>query len=189
MDVCINRRENIPSKLRTGYQHGNAGFSFLELLITLALISLSLSMTLPSFSQLSSQLSASTTLNQLKASIKYAKSEAVNRGVRVRLCASKDGQYCDPSGQWEHGWIVYLDIAGKSARTETDPILKIHGQTNHVTIRKNGRYLTVSLNATGQISLNRSFYICRISDRSPLFRLTLIHSGQLRVSNTDIACP
>ncbi|NKB64778.1 MAG: prepilin-type N-terminal cleavage/methylation domain-containing protein [Gammaproteobacteria bacterium] len=175
--------------LNSGFDNIDHGFSILELLLTLTLIGIALSMALPGFNHLTTELRASTSANLLKSSIKFARSEAITRRVSVRLCPSQNGRDCNLSNQWEKGWIVYLDLTGASARTTNDPILRVYGPTRRISIRKNGRYPTVSINTTGQISLNRSFYFCSLSDQVPLKRLTLIHSGQIRLSNTDISCP
>ena len=165
------------------------GFSILELLVVLSIIGISLSMALPGFEKLTTHVRATTSLNNLRTSIKYAQSEALKRHNPVRLCPSDDGHNCDASGHWENGWIVYVDNSGKSVRSDADPILKVFGPTKGVSIRKNGQYLTVTLNASGQVSLNRSFNFCQLETRFPLYRLVLIHSGQLRISAEDIHCP
>ena len=166
-----------------------SGFSLIELVLTGLISSALILMAVPKLSGFLTNINALTAVHHLRHDITFARSESMRRHRSVRLCASHDHVTCDPDGRWEKGWIVYLDLANQSTRTSADPILKVHHRVNRVQIRKNGRYLTVKINAKGQISLNRSFFVCEISNRIQRYKLTLVHSGQLRTSDTKMNCP
>ena len=164
------------------------GFSLLELFVVLVILSIIVSTAIPLFSEFARSTTAMASAHQLRQDVLFAKSEAIKRHRPIRLCASNDQVTCDPQGQWEKGWIIYEDQSNHAQRTLQDPILKIRHGYKHITITKNGRYLTVKLNRYGQISLNRSFFICT-KEGNIVYRLTLVHSGQLRLSKPQSTCP
>jgi len=165
------------------------GFSLIELFVVLIIISIIMLTVIPLFSGFTKSTAAMTAAHQLQQAILFAKAEAIKRHRLIRLCASDDQTTCDPNGQWQKGWIIYEDHSNNSSRTLQDPILKVHHGFDHISITKNGLYLTVKLNNYGQISLNRSFFICTIQDNQLAYKITLIHSGQLRLTRPETNCP
>ncbi|WP_341707783.1 GspH/FimT family pseudopilin [Halopseudomonas sp.] len=80
------------------------GFTLIELMVTITVAAVLLTIALPSFvnTTLNSKLRA--TANNLSAAAMLARSEAIKRNSATRLCASDNGTSC--SGAWEDGWIV-----------------------------------------------------------------------------------
>ncbi len=96
---------------RAGHRdrNGAGGITFVELLVTLAVVSILLAIGVPSFNDavLSSRLTGIA--NDLLASVQLARSEAVKRNVPVTLCRSSNGTSCATTGGWQQGWIVADD--------------------------------------------------------------------------------
>lgn len=78
------------------------GFSLIELMVTLAVAAILLSIGVPSFSALIENQRMTTTVNNLFAAINLTRAEALQRGVRVDLAPLKDKK-------WENGWAVFID--------------------------------------------------------------------------------
>jgi type IV fimbrial biogenesis protein FimT len=96
-----------------------AGFTLLELMTTLLVVSIVLSAGVPSYLSIVRNNRAATNANELVSALTIARSEAVRRSERVSICRSNDGATC--SGSWEDGWIVFLDDAATDTATPVDP--------------------------------------------------------------------
>lgn len=111
----------------------NTGFTLVELMITLFIISILLTVGLPSLRSYtqSNQLVAAS--NELLSALHIARSEAIRLNSRVSICESSNGTSCTTTGDWENGWIVFVDANGDRvgtgsvcAVTGTDCLLRVH---------------------------------------------------------------
>lgn len=90
---------------------GNKGYSLIELLISLTILSVLLAVSLPNFQD---TIESNVTNSQAKlfmTTLNLARSEAIKRGTNVGICPSNDGQDCD-AASWSTGWIVFVDVNG-----------------------------------------------------------------------------
>jgi type IV fimbrial biogenesis protein FimT len=87
------------------------GFTLVELLITIVVISVLLATGVPAFQDFikNNRLTAQT--NGFVSAIQLARSEAVKRGTNTIVCASSNGTSCsDNKNDWVKGWIVFSDL-------------------------------------------------------------------------------
>ena len=190
-----------------------SGFTLIELMITLLIVGILLSVGVPSLKTFmqSNQLVAST--NELISALHVARSEAIKLNTRVSICDSSDGATCDGTGDWSNGWIVFIDNDGNLAGTgavcaaaNTDCLLRVHDAftDNQLTVAgvdANGaaissftfssRGLPKAVNGASQ---SGTFSICSldsggatIGERAVILSL----SGRVRVSDNTavISCP
>lgn len=108
------------------------GFTLVELMITIALFAILAAFAAPSFRTVIQNNRITTQLNDLVGSLQLARSEAVKRGQPVSLCKSADGAACNGGGNWNQGWIVFLDVDGDGALdgADGDTILNVGAQLN-----------------------------------------------------------
>jgi type IV fimbrial biogenesis protein FimT len=85
------------------------GFTLLELMITISVAGVLLTVGVPSFVDLVRNNRAATNVNELLTSFSIARSESIKRGWNVSVCRSSNGATC--TGAWADGWIVFRDNA------------------------------------------------------------------------------
>jgi type IV fimbrial biogenesis protein FimT len=100
-----------------------AGFTLIEMLVGLSIMSLVGALALPSVRTMidSAQLIAAS--NGFVSSLQLARSEAIKRQDRVVLCKTADGIMCASTGGWEQGWIIFRDANNNGLREAAEPIL------------------------------------------------------------------
>jgi type IV fimbrial biogenesis protein FimT len=86
------------------------GFTLVELLITIVVVSILLATGVPSFMEFIKNNRLTAQANDLVISIQVARSEAIKRGTGAVICASTDQATCSAADDWSTGWIVYSDI-------------------------------------------------------------------------------
>jgi type IV fimbrial biogenesis protein FimT len=84
------------------------GFSLIELLTTLAIAGIGLSLAVPGLRNLVGDSQRTTAINELVSTIHLARSAAITRNEQVAVCPSSTALACDDS-QWEDGWIYFTD--------------------------------------------------------------------------------
>ena len=135
----------------------NTGFTLSELMVTVAVVAVVLSVAVPSF-QTQILNNRSIALGEDFASaLNFVRSEAVKRAGRVSLCASKDGATC--AGDWTDGFIAFVDTAAidKAPAPEVGLVLRVWGaqDPNAVISMKTGSSAASFIRYTGLGTLAR----------------------------------
>jgi len=106
------------------------GFTLIELVMTIAILGILLTIGIPSFRELTTRNRITTQANEFMADIAHARAEAVRRNTRVTICKSNDGANCVTSANWQEGWIIFTDPSGYGTYTSTsadEKLLRVHG--------------------------------------------------------------
>ena len=114
-------------------QSQNRGFTLPEILITLGIVALVLSMAVPAVGTTIKNNRLATTLNQVVADLHFARSEAAKRGARVILCRSANPNAATPScggttKVWTSGYLIFADdgnYANSWYNPGTDTLLRL----------------------------------------------------------------
>ncbi|MCK5617073.1 GspH/FimT family pseudopilin [Candidatus Pacearchaeota archaeon] len=113
MDYNIHMNKNIQ------------GFTLIELIVTLAVVSILLLTGIPMLNQMTTNNRLVTQINNIAGSLALARSESIKRGSSITLCGSTDGAACD-TANWESGWIIFADVNNNATlESATDTMLKI----------------------------------------------------------------
>ena len=87
------------------------GFTLVELLITIVVISVLLATAVPSFMQFIKNNRITGQANSFVVSTQVARNEAVKRGAGTTMCASTDQATCSGNAaDWTSGWIIFSDL-------------------------------------------------------------------------------
>ncbi|MDF2076917.1 GspH/FimT family pseudopilin [Pseudomonas mendocina] len=150
--------------------HYSRAFTLIELMVTLAVLAVVISLAAPSFSNMLQENRLAAMSNELQGALQLARSEAVKRRANVTLCRSNaDQTACDNETDWAGGWIM---TAGTEVLKVWDPIqgVVVTGPNSGIVFRNNGmasaqswtvthssctgqQKRTISVNATGSTTL------------------------------------
>jgi type IV fimbrial biogenesis protein FimT len=101
--ICSAENRRATSQGKT-FPVGEAGFTLIEMLVTISIMAILLAVAVPSFQNVALSSKLTSQANNFVASVQLARSEAIKRNATVTLCASSDDSTC--TGDWEDGWIV-----------------------------------------------------------------------------------
>lgn len=100
------------------------GFTLLEIMITLAIMAILLTIGVSGYTRLIDNTQNRKTSDSLKASIAQTRSESITRGGNVRFCGSSNGSTCTTS--FNDGWLIYYDSDADASLTGADTVLTWH---------------------------------------------------------------
>ncbi len=96
------------------------GFTLVELMIALLIVSIALVIGVPSFSNLIKNNRMLSLVYELRAALNTARSEALAQRTFVTVCSSDDGTSCSDSGEWKQGYIAFRDSDGNGKVDKPD---------------------------------------------------------------------
>jgi type IV fimbrial biogenesis protein FimT len=164
------------------------GYNLIELLVTLA-VAASLAAVVPTFHRLIINARLTTQVNLLLTDLHLARSEAIKRAQPVVVCKSRDGQRCDGTAEWRHGWLVFADPDNDKRRSEDEPILLAHGPLTDTRLqwRASGggtskdHYIAYAANGLGQ--KNGTFTFCTGASGAAAKAIIVNITGRPRISS------
>ncbi len=105
------------------------GFTLIELLVVVALVSILLSIAVPSFTSFISSYRATSAVNDFLQGVTLARGEALKRGRRVTMLPNLGDAARTPSvsGSWSNGWTIFVDLNNNQVLDSTDTMIFRHG--------------------------------------------------------------
>ncbi len=111
-------------------RHKLDGFSMVELLITMAIAVILLTIGVPSFQNMVKDKRMATSVDILITDLEIAKSEAMTRNQTVIVCRHNGNTAtptaCDNTAEWEDGWVVFVDT-NLDGKVDSSELLRVTG--------------------------------------------------------------
>ena len=165
-------------------RHLQLGFSLLELMIALLLLAVLVAIGAPSLNSLYEGYRAQTGIKQVQQLLQFARNQAISYGVRVSVCALKDGR-CEADA-WQQGVTVFSDGNGNHVLDEDDKLLYQTGAFNSKDILKCNREAIRFMPDGLATGTNATFTYCPGRVDSPQSRALVINSaGRVRHSQDE----
>lgn len=125
-----------------------SGLSIVELMVTVAVLTILMAVAVPSFRAVMNRSNVVTAVNSLNADMQLARGQAASQHRFVSICRSTAGTQCDiPTGStfdYDVGWIVYsYDVSSTGA----DQTYKV-GSSNMTILRYTPQIRGASIRAT-----------------------------------------
>jgi type IV fimbrial biogenesis protein FimT len=145
--------------------------------------------------------------NDVVSALAQTRSLAIKEGARVTMCKSSDGSQCATTGNWEQGWIIFVDSTRNSpwlnASVDTGEAMSFYNQslTGNVLVKGNStvsQYVSYSADGMSRL-LNGGFLagvirVCStstaIADNVRARDITINNVGRVSVTtvSTSNAC-
>lgn len=110
----------------------NKGFTLIELMVTISIVAIMAAIAIPAFQDFIRQTRVTTQTNDFITVLNYARSESIKQGRAVTVCKSANLTACTTAGNWDQGWIVFVDsnkdrlVSAAAGTTPADIILRVH---------------------------------------------------------------
>ena len=166
----------------------NSGFTLLELIVTLTIVSLVMAIGVPSLRDFIKNDRLSTQINTLVGHLALARSEAVKRHQPVVVCASSNQASCQ-SNDWKDGWIVFADVDASADVSAGDEILRVQQSLDGDSTLNSTAGAIVIYDARGFAPNSAgSFSLCDDRGATHLKSITISNTGRVRQGGSS-SCP
>lgn len=159
-----------------------AGFTLLELIVTMAVAGILMAIAVPAFRSFLQSDRLLTESNQLVMSLDYARSEAIKEDTSVEVCASSNGTTCSNVANWTSGWIVL------SSANALQPLQVVSALATGNSLNEANAQSQVTFDATGLAStlvVPAQFTLCDSRGAAyARYAEVAAFSGRVAASNT-----
>lgn len=161
------------------------GFSLVELLFTITISSVLLTLAFPVYRHLILELRLFILTDRVSSTLYYARSEAIKRQNVITICKSKDGKSC--SGSWKDGWIVFINQSSTSS-LENGQLLRVYSALSHWNYLewhgfRSDNYLQLHPDGSSQ---NGSFIVCvNAFSKKKALLIKISQTGRIRIDRKN----
>lgn len=173
------------------------GMSLVELLATLAIAGIVVSLGVPSFLRLLARHAIAAAADELQDAVRIGRNEAMKRGGPVVLCrtAAANTSHCAGSGGDWQTWLLFTDVARTGAFGPGDAVVRQHvDASGRMTVRSDAS--SVRFEATGIAHTDAGPAVFLLSptatsgnDRSAQRQVCVNTRGEVAVIDGDAKCP
>ncbi len=165
------------------------GYSLIELVLVLGVMTVLFSMALPSMTGVVTESRRSSAANLLAADLNRARIEAITRSRVVVVCPTGDGWTCIGGDDWSQGWLTFVDSNDNRQLDPGEEILRYtqSGQPQLKISGNPGRTRIRFLPNGGSYGSNSSWTMCATEQPGNERGIVLSNAGRLRHTRSPTA--
>lgn len=166
-------------------QRRQSGVTLIELLVTISIAAILMAIAVPGFQDFFRRNRLDSAASDFMATLNYARSEAIRRGVPVSVCKSNNGTSCGGDGvDWEQGWIVFVNLNNDSPAVvdAKEEVIRVQQRlAQGITLRPNGNYTNfLTYRSDGRVNNIGTFAICHNDQLVGSKSITITGTGRAR---------
>lgn len=155
------------------------GVTLIELLVTLSIASILLTVAVPGFRVFIQDSRLTTQINNFSSAMMLAKSEALKRSSSTTVCPSMNGTICTGVSVWSNGWLVFSDPNRNGVVDAGEEIIQVGTALTGGNTLSGGR-ARITFDANGfSLGFNDTILLC--DNRGAVSSKRLIINNQGRV--------
>lgn len=97
------------TSLTKGRPARQGGFTLVELVVTLAIAAILVTLAMPDFSETLRSWRRDSATRALTSSLHLARTESIKSSRKIMVCPSSNGTSCAGGTEWRNGWMVFVD--------------------------------------------------------------------------------
>jgi type IV fimbrial biogenesis protein FimT len=164
--------------MKTGLRNG---FTALELMVTMAVIAILLTVGIPAVRNYAWNLRMQSAMNTLQADLKLARGRATSHSTQTIICPAPSADDCSGQSAWQDGWIVFADLNSDHRKQVGEPLIRQADATAflHISTPESRSYLRFYPNGSAPGS-NTSILFCDRRGAAHAGIITVSNSGRIR---------
>ncbi len=161
------------------------GFTLVELMITLAIAAILLTVGVPSFNDFIMDGRLVSQANDFIADLNLARSTAVKYQRNASICVSTSYNTATPActngTDWSNGWIVWVD-KDRDSTVDASEVVKVREPFNEAATFTSTTTNQITYDSRGFVNMAETFSLCDDRDDETGRQITISASGRPNIS-------
>jgi len=159
----------------------SAGFTSLELLITMAIAAVLLIIGVPTFQDFGSRQRMSASVRTLYDHLALARNQAIRFNTEIVLCPGNLDSGCNGTSDWSSGWIVFSDLNGDRQHQPLESVHRVEDALEQISVHSSSGRSSLRFYPNGSApGSNGSITFCDRRGPGHARKLVISNTGRIR---------